>query len=813
MSADVPFGATSLDTGEFLLGSVAVTPVFFESDGSIDPNTQDWEGDEINRVLDKIQDSVDWWSDVLAAETDKHELNFVIDDQYAVSPVTTGYEPIDRDSGTFQRYVGDWLTSLGYGDAPSIERAVNQFNDDQRTRLGTDWAFTIFVVDSSDDEDGFFSGNGFAGAFAFPGGLFYVVPSERPVSTYAHELGHIFWARDQYPGASSYTDQRGYYNAQNLNAWDNPEPGFVQEDSIMGGVNVVPRAFDNFAVDEYAMAMVGWRDSDGDGIFDVLDVPLTLDAIGRYDESSGNFLVQGSAHVDTLANLNSAGTQSDITLARISELQYRLDDGVWQTALAPDATSVDFNLQIPITESFDRIEFRAIDTNTTNTSDVLVSNSHDYTFSGNGGGVAFLDANQNGVRDAGETWLEGVGVTLLQGDQSPLYSADVDASQLPDGELAAISGLTITAVGSTLDGRVGALESSTLAPNRVLQALHQGGSAWIDRWDADNKLRVESDTDVGRFEIDFIALDTGGYGVEEGSFARVEAFDRNGVPIERVTSQMVAAGESGQLVIEDTNGRIASIEIYGHAETEILVSGIRVGIDGSSVTDAGGAWAIDNLADGSYSADFQTTNVTIAFPLAQSIEVADGKTDVSVAAIRIDSPRYNGTLEGDVNNDGSVAPRDALLVINDISRLGARILTTDELSGHFIDVSNDGFITALDALRVINLLQQAEGEGEEAGSPHSAIFARIGTSPSNGAESGETGVDPVGVANALADSAGKPDVLQSDHASGSDSSLGAHDDFEETTEADREAALEQSLQDRIFARLRHFKQLFEGHFG
>ncbi|MEL6108919.1 MAG: hypothetical protein AAFU85_23160, partial [Planctomycetota bacterium] len=281
MSADVPYGATSLDTGEFLLGTVAVTPVFFESDGSIDPNTQDWEGDEINRTLDKIQDSLDWWSNILATQTDKHELNFVIDDQYAVNPVATGYEPIDRDSGSFQRYVGDWLVSEGFGDAPSIERAVNQFNHDQRERLGTDWAFTIFVVDSSDDADGFFSGNGFAGAFAFPGGLFYVVPSERPVSTYAHELGHIFWARDQYPGASSYTDQRGYYDAQNLNAWDNPEPGFVQEDSIMGGVNVVPRAYDNNAIDEYAMAMVGWRDSDGDGIFDVLDVPLSLDACRR----------------------------------------------------------------------------------------------------------------------------------------------------------------------------------------------------------------------------------------------------------------------------------------------------------------------------------------------------------------------------------------------------------------------------------------------------------------------------------------------------------------------------------------------------
>ncbi|MEL6110463.1 MAG: dockerin type I domain-containing protein, partial [Planctomycetota bacterium] len=559
--------------------------------------------------------------------------------------------------------------------------------------------------------------------------------------------------------------------------------------------------------------MVGWRDSDGDGIFDVLDVPLSLDALGRYDEASGNLLIQGTATVDTLANLNSSGTQSDITLARISELQYRVDDGQWQTALAPNATSVDFDLQIPIPDTFDRIEFRAIDTSTTNTSDTLVSTAEGYLFSGNGGGVTYLDANENGVRDPGESWLEGVGVTLVEADQSPLYSADVDAALLPDGEIAAIDGLTLTAVGPTLDGRVGALESSTLGPTRTLQALHQGGSVWIDTWNEDNRLVVESDTDVGRFVVDFVALDTGGYGVEEGSFARVEAFDRNGVPIERVTSQMVAAGESGQVIIEDTAGRIARIEIYGHAETEILISAVRAGNDASSLTDAGGGWAIDGLADGTYGLAFETTNITIAFPLAPSVEVADGKTEVAVGAIRVDSARHNAVSPGDVNSDGDLAPRDALAVINDIARLGPRTLTTNELTGPFVDVSNDGFVTALDALLVINLLQRgSDGEGEDVQSAHSSIFRAIGNASADVQNPVVLGPNldenPIG----MADSAGKPDDHQSTGSEASDSTVGASDQASGSTDTNRDATLESSLRQRIFARLRHYKRLFEGGF-
>ena len=45
--ASLPFGAEADDTGEFMLGRVAVTPVFLESDGSIDRSTENWTQSQI----------------------------------------------------------------------------------------------------------------------------------------------------------------------------------------------------------------------------------------------------------------------------------------------------------------------------------------------------------------------------------------------------------------------------------------------------------------------------------------------------------------------------------------------------------------------------------------------------------------------------------------------------------------------------------------------------------------------------------------------------------------------------------------------
>ena len=53
-----PFGAFEEDTGEFMLGRVAVTPVFLESTGAA--STENWTQAHIAEVLAKIEEGMQW---------------------------------------------------------------------------------------------------------------------------------------------------------------------------------------------------------------------------------------------------------------------------------------------------------------------------------------------------------------------------------------------------------------------------------------------------------------------------------------------------------------------------------------------------------------------------------------------------------------------------------------------------------------------------------------------------------------------------------------------------------------------------------
>lgn len=65
----------------------------------------------------------------------------------------------------------------------------------------------------------------------------------------------------------------------------------------------------------------------------------------------------------------------------------------------------------------------------------------------------------------------------------------------------------------------------------------------------------------------------------------------------------------------------------------------------------------------------------------------------------------------DVDNDGLVTPRDALIVINQLNAQGPSI--TDALQDAlFIDTTDDGWVTARDVLEIINYLNGPEGEPE-----------------------------------------------------------------------------------------------------
>ena len=76
--------------------------------------------------------------------------------------------------------------------------------------------------------------------------------------------------------------------------------------------------------------------------------------------------------------------------------------------------------------------------------------------------------------------------------------------------------------------------------------------------------------------------------------------------------------------------------------------------------------------------------------------------EILISYGRIEWSWQNESMPNDVSGDGQVAPRDALLVINELSTKGAYEVDQSSKPEFYFDVSGDGAVSGIDALRVIN---------------------------------------------------------------------------------------------------------------
>ncbi len=712
----LPFGATPRDTGEFLLGSVAVTPVLLESNGQIDPNTENWTAGHIQEVLTNIRTGVDWWVDTLATKTSIHNLSFTIDTTYALTPVASKYEPIGRRSNDYALWVSDFLDTTGQPRSGSLETDMRAFNQAQREKLGTDWSYTIFVVPSQNDADGqFAAGGSFNRAFAFAGGLFMIVPSTRPASTYTHESGHIFWARDEYAGGGSYYDFRGYYNTQNINAANNPQVGFVQQPSIMASGTLLDTAYDNHISPASTLAMIGWQDTDGDGIFDVLDVPHKLTGTGYLDTATGKYRFKGQATVQTLANLNTSGQRNDITINRIREIEVRFDSGAWQVISAPDMAVVELDLTINIPSSASQIEIRARDSSTTVVSNIFRGRlgRADATTVPGINGFVWVDTNKNGLRDVGENGPAGWTVQLINGSGGVLPLRQiVEPDSLPDGVLA--SGfrpdLTLTAVGSDADGRIGVFtDTGTSTGSKNFRAYSRSSQIFSSLWTTSTRrLQATLSAPSGVVQIDAV-------GPTSGSYGRLEAYNQAGQLIGRYTTGPLASGQVETMRITRGAADIAYFIAGGHANTNIKLDNLQYGVNPTAVTTDLGAFAFEGLAAGTYMVQASAVGAFNGLApedrLRTAVVTANSEIlDIDFGFVAGGSSWQNTRDPNDVNDDGFVSPIDVLQIINDINARGSRELRgTTTPFRPYIDVTGDNFVSGIDVLQVINFINARGG--------------------------------------------------------------------------------------------------------
>jgi hypothetical protein len=744
--AALPYGAYPQDNGEYMLGDVRVTVVLLESDPGLAPRdnlpvggggigalAENWTASAINAVKSNVQAGMDWWRQTLDALPNVRDglLSFSYDFTYADNPIQTGYEAIARRSDDFALWIYDFLNQVGFNQTGNFSSDIHDFNNFQRQQANADWAFTIFVVNNAADQDDLFApSSSFPRAFSYAGGQFMVIPSDRPASTYAHEAGHMFWALDEYAGGGTFTARRGYYNSPNTNAWNNSSQGFAQQTSIMANGTLLDDAFAGKVTSTSSKEMIGWKDTDGDGIFDVLDVPFTLTGTGRYDPVAGRYRFLGSSRVNTLPNHNNAGLVNDITINRIRQVEYSIDGGTWTVAqtFADRTYTTNLDLSIPVPAGEHTIRIRTVDTRTGVMSPEFVGTTTvpKSTTGPGASGFVFRDDDADGTWDASEPAMADWAVNLVDSNGAQvLLRKGVEPSDPSFGEgtvLNTISpGVTITGVGSdTLNTQVTA-RSSFFFPSagRVFYSNAVSTGSPQELWNWARKLRVDFATPVTTVSIR--ALSSG-----IPSIGRLEAYDAAGNLLGRYTTATLTANKSELMSISRPTAEIAYVVAYGHASTEVVLDGLTFGPAASATTNAQGAWSLPNLPAGDYRvkvalpAGYGVTTVgggTMNFPVASGQVVAD----VNFGLTTQSALWRNSALPENVTADtlNLVNAQDLLAVINWImANPGNPSLPTsgNPAAVGFVDVDGNGLCNASDLLAVINYIIAhplgGSGEGE-----------------------------------------------------------------------------------------------------
>jgi hypothetical protein len=768
----LPFGAMNDDTGEYMLGDVRVTVVFMESNGAIDPNLEDWDAASIAAAKSKVQTGIEWWKQTLDALPGVRDglLSFSFDWTFANSPVPTGTEPISRPYTAYNLWVPDFLAVTGFGGIDTttsgILSDIRKFNNFQRQQTNADWAFTVFVVNDANDPDKRFDLSGsITQAFAFAGGHFMVVPASRPEATFAHEAGHMFWAFDEYADSDGVPDEylkkRGYYNTQNTNAADNPEEGFAQQISIMTDGSLMAAAYDANTSSESSLEMIGWKDSDEDGIFDVLDVPFELNGTGRYNASTGRYLFTGSSAVRTLPNLNSFGLKNDITINRIRQVEYSIDGGPWTVyqTFADRTYKTNLDLSIPLTAGEHTIKIRTVDTRTGVMSPEFVGTTTVPKSTEQAGvnGFVYFDSDGDGTWDQNEAPLADWAVELVDQAGNPIVlQKQLEPDESIDGAVlnTALQGATLTAIGMDIANPFVTAITSELAPSagRVFwgSSLNAGGGpheTWIN---SSRQLRISFATPTSVVSLRAIGSGNPPSGYSGGiSFGRLEAYDASGNLIARSTTGGLNLGQGELMTIARPTADIAYVLAGGHVGTQVLLDSLSYGPLASVTTSFLGAYSLGNLPTGAY-------NVKITPPSGHHVtSPVSGQYTVNFAAGQVAADRnfglsvnsniwHNFALPANVTGEvsGLVNVLDILAIVNwmTLNAPNSQLPASGDVAAiGYVDVDNNGLCNLLDLLAVVNFITLNAGGGGPSGEGEGAA----GDTNGSGGMGGE-GLGPEG---------------------------------------------------------------------
>jgi hypothetical protein len=329
---------SSYYTSVFLYGSVQVDVFLPESNGAIDPNTENWTTAMRDQVVSEVTAGINWWA-TTATQGGRPSANLSFNIVFHTpfnepSIVATSYEPITRPHSDQALWIPQVMANLGY--TGSYLSSVRSYNHARRTAFNRDWAYSIFIVNSLADADGKFS-NGYFG-YAYLGGPFVVMTYDndgwgisRMEMVTAHETAHIFNALDEY-ASSGCTDTAtsGYLRVANTNCENGTPP---TEDSIMRSSGSQQIAYPAFLASTPIRGQIGWRDSDGDGIYDVADTTVQMSAARATSPRIGQPMAYSGSATDIPFP---SPVYPAMSVNKISQVRYRINGGSWINATPSD---------------------------------------------------------------------------------------------------------------------------------------------------------------------------------------------------------------------------------------------------------------------------------------------------------------------------------------------------------------------------------------------------------------------------------------------------------------------------------------------
>lgn len=369
------WASNSIYTSEYMIGDVTVAVLMPESNAS-SPNTENWTTQEVTDVTTEVTDGLNWWITQYNLRNFNSNLhltwNILVYDPFTYSQMSIPYEPIAMSISNQDIPVDAVMANFGYTGSTTGRAREYAFLNNLRNTYTSDWAFNIWAVDSTNG--GGFSGGGSANAFL--GG-----PRWQASATYAsllpnvnittsHETGHIFWALDQYQSACQpfgCAYKTGYLNVENQNCDATPVCATDVASVMRAGIS---------GIDQYGSWQLGWKDSDVDGIPDVVDYTSTgpgvsLNVYTPDPTTNKTLAYSGSGSVGPAVDnqnpfYSGAGQDILISSVKVSNAQYKVDSGSWSNASPSDglfdsqSESCNFTTQ-PLSNGTHNVYLKTID--------------------------------------------------------------------------------------------------------------------------------------------------------------------------------------------------------------------------------------------------------------------------------------------------------------------------------------------------------------------------------------------------------------------------------------------------------------------